>query len=176
MPNDITGAYNWAITECNKPNVGYSMTYREQQTVGGITYYDCSSFIWYALKQGGDFSLNPPAFTTVTMYSILSSLGFNIIVPDATTQTQEGDILWYDYGGGVNGHTEMVYQGGVGQAITMGAHGSSLPLPDQVSIHTYYTPNSNWQFLARWGGGIAHRQWIYLKKGVLLSRKRRVGY
>ena len=52
MP-DINKAYSWAIQTCNAPNVGYSNAYRNQQTVGGITYYDCSSFINYALLAGG---------------------------------------------------------------------------------------------------------------------------
>ena len=55
MP-DIQKAYNWAIGTCNAPNVGYSQAYRNQRTVNGITYYDCSSFIWYALM-AGDFQV-----------------------------------------------------------------------------------------------------------------------
>ena len=47
MPN-INQAYSWAVNTCNAPNVGYSQAYRNQQTIGGITYYDCSSFIWYS--------------------------------------------------------------------------------------------------------------------------------
>ena len=39
---DINKAYTWAIQTCNAPNVGYSQTYRNKQTVGGVTYYDCS--------------------------------------------------------------------------------------------------------------------------------------
>ena len=52
MPS-IQSAYNWSIETCAKENVGYSQTYRNQRTVNGITYYDCSSFIWYALIAGG---------------------------------------------------------------------------------------------------------------------------
>lgn len=154
MP-DINGAYNWAIATCNDPNVGYWMDHRYQETINGITYYDCSSFIWYALVQGGLFALPSPAFTTVDMHSVLLAAGFNIIVPDASTLSMAGDILWYDHGGGVNGHTEMVFAGGVGQARTMGAHGrNGIPLQDQVSINSGYTAYSyyGWQYLARWGG------------------------
>ena len=39
MPN-INQAYSWAVNTCNAPNVGYSQAYRNQQTIGGITYYD----------------------------------------------------------------------------------------------------------------------------------------
>lgn len=42
MPS-IQQAYNWAVETCANENVGYSQEYRNQQTVKGITYYDCSS-------------------------------------------------------------------------------------------------------------------------------------
>jgi len=153
LPN-ITGAYDWAIQTCNDPNVGYWMDHRYQETINGITYYDCSSFIWYALVQGGGFALPSPAFTTVDMLSVLTAAGFTIIVPDATTLSQPGDILWYDHGGGVNGHTEMVFAGGVGEARTMGAHGrNGIPLQNQVSINDNFRAYSvyGWQYLARIG-------------------------
>ena len=51
MP-DINAAYTWAVNCCNLPNVGYNNDYRNQRTVNGITYYDCSSFINYALLFG----------------------------------------------------------------------------------------------------------------------------
>lgn len=155
MP-DINAAWRWAINTCNAPNIGYSMDYREQQTVGGITYYDCSSFIWYALVQGGGFNLPSPPFATPSMYSVLQAAGFTFV--PLSGQTLPGDVCFYDYGGGANGHTEMVFAGGVGEARTMGAHGSSLPLADQVSINSGYTPNSRWQYIARWGAGVTY-QW-----------------
>lgn len=155
MP-DINAAWRWAINTCNAPAVGYSMDYREQQTVNGITYYDCSSFIWYALVQGGGFNLPSPPFATPSMYSVLQDAGFTFIPLSAATIP--GDICFYDYGGGVNGHTEMVFAGGNGEARTMGAHGSSLPLADQVSINSGYTPNTRWQYIARWGNGFSY-QW-----------------
>ena len=155
MP-DINAAWRWAINTCNAPNIGYSMDYREQQTVGGITYYDCSSFIWYALVQGGGFNLPSPPFATPSMHSVLQAAGFTFV--PLSGQTLPGDICWFDYGGGANGHTEMVFAGGVGEARTMGAHGSSLPLADQVSINSGYTPNTRWQYIARWGAGVAY-QW-----------------
>ena len=56
MAANIDLAYKWAIDTCNAPNVGYSQSYRNEKTVNGITYYDCSSFIWYALL-AGDFPI-----------------------------------------------------------------------------------------------------------------------
>lgn len=155
--SDINAAWRWAVSTCNAPNIGYSMQYREQQTINGITYYDCSSFIWYALVQGGGFALPSPPFATPSMYAVLSAAGF-VDVP-LTGDTLPGDVCFYDYGGGVNGHTEMVYAGGTGQARTMGAHGSSLPLADQVSINAGYTNNTHWQHVMRYPGGYIAAQW-----------------
>ena len=155
MP-DINAAWRWAIDTCNDPNVGYWMDHRYQETINGITYYDCSSFIWYALVQGGGFNLPSPAFTTSDMYAVLAAAGFTFI--PLTAQTLPGDICFWD-GGGVDGHTEMVFAGGVGEARTMGAHGrNGIQLANQVSINSGYTPNSTWQYIARWGAGVDY-QW-----------------
>ena len=75
MP-DINKAYSWAVQTCNAPNVGYSQRYRNQQTINGITYYDCSSFINYALIMGGfvtpAYAPTKNAFTTSTEISELA--------------------------------------------------------------------------------------------------------
>lgn len=159
MP-DINAAYQWAIDTCNASNpwAGYSMTDREQVQIGNIVYYDCSSFIWYALVQGGGFILPTPPFATPDMLSVLTAAGFQIIVPTSTTTSLAGDILWYDHGGGPDGHTEMVFAGGVGQARTMGAHSANRPIADQVSIGANYVSYSDrqWQYLARWGNGVEY--------------------
>lgn len=129
MP-DINRAYSWAIETCNAPNVGYSQNYRNAQTVGGITYYDCSSFINYALLAGGfetpSYAPNRNAFTTYTEASELIRLGFTEV--DANGEYLAGDI------GLSKGHTEMCYKGGNGKGIFMGAHTDNAPLANQVSI------------------------------------------
>lgn len=150
MPS-ISVAYQWAIARCNAPNVGYSRDHREEETIDGITYYDCSSFIWYALKAGG-FPLTPPPFTTSTMIPILQSLGFTSV--PITGQWVAGDIVWR------SGHCEMVYSGGVGQGVTMGAHSANLPLEDQVSINDHVSTSANFTYLFRYGGGVPTREWI----------------
>ena len=110
MAGNINSAYAWAISTCNDPNVGYSQAYRNQQTVNGITYYDCSSFIWYALKAAGFPVGDGWPFVTQNMGSVLISLGFKE-VPNSG-EYKPGDI-------GVNPetHTEMCYQGGQGKGI-----------------------------------------------------------
>ena len=129
MP-DINKAYSWAIQTCSANNVGYSQSYRNQQTVGGITYYDCSSFINYALLAGGfstpAYAPYHNAFTTYTEITELARLGF--IEVDPNGEYKPGDIGWD------SGHTEMCYSGGTGKGVFMGAHTSYATLENQVSI------------------------------------------
>lgn len=129
MP-DINKAYTWAIQTCNAPKIGYSQSYRNQQTVGGVTYYDCSSFINYALLAGGfttpSYAPKYNAFTTYTMPDELTRLGFTEV--DALGEILPGDV------GLSSTHTEMCYSGGVGEAVFMGAHTANASLVNQVSI------------------------------------------
>ena len=129
MPN-INTAYTWAVTCCGLPNVGYSQAYRNQQTVNGVTHYDCSSFINYALLAGGwatpGYAPSSNAFTTYTMEGVLQGLGFTQV--DSTGLILPGDI------GVSDTHTEMCYKQGTGSAVFMGAHTDNAPLENQVSI------------------------------------------
>lgn len=151
MP-DINRAYTWMIETCNANNVGYSQTYRNQQTVGGITYYDCSSIINYALLEGGfetpQYAPNHNAFTTSVEAGVLLGLGF--IEVDPAGENKPGDIGW------VSGHTEMCYQGNIGKGIYMGAHTSNAALQNQVSIGSSSgdpTYERSWTRLFRYGDG-----------------------
>lgn len=172
MP-DITKAYNWAIEKCNDPNVGYSQSYRNQQTVGGVTYYDCSSFIWYALKDGGFdvvgaferacWGYEGNAIVTAYECDWLKELGFSEI--NISDEWKPGDVLWR------SGHTEMVYKGATGSGRTMGAHSSQYALVDQVSINTNYS--SNWSRCFRYEDGASEEpetlSWIYGNRYLSLS-------
>ena len=153
MPN-LNVAYQWAINKCNEANIGYSQDYRNQQTVNGVTYYDCSSFIWYALLAGGfdvktayrtatgeTYSGN--AIWTAVERDWLRALGF--VEQNIQGTWQAGDILWR------SGHTEMVYSGGAGSGVTMGAHSSHRPLADQVSINSSASSYTSWTSLWRYG-------------------------
>lgn len=144
---DINKVYTWAIQTCNAPDVGYSTTYRNKQTVNGITYYDCSSFVNFALIAGGFYtpSYAPQynAFTAGTPeINELLRLGFTEV--DANGEYKAGDI------GVSNGHTEICYQGGQGEGTFMGAHTDNRPLVDQVSISDY---TSTFPRLFRYGNG-----------------------
>ena len=150
MP-DLNTAYTWAINTCNAPNVGYSWPYRNQQTVNGITYYDCSSFIWYTLIAGGwdpesEYGSSWP-FVTADMQPVLLRLGWQLVPLGG--EWLPGDIVWR------TGHVEMVYSGlGLGDGYTMGAHNYDEPLADQVSIRplpaSYY---NTYTALYRYGAG-----------------------
>lgn len=160
MPN-INNSYIWAVNTCNAPNIGYSQDYRQQQTVNGITYYDCSSFIWYSLISGG-FNLSGYPFTTGTMRPILTGqLGFTQV--PITGIWMPGDIGWR------TGHTEMVYQAlGTGNGYTMGAHTDSVPLADQVSISTVPDSQKRVPFteLYRYGsGGSGQTSYTWIRGG-----------
>lgn len=159
----IQTAYNWAVETCNKDNVGYSQSYRNQQTVNGITYYDCSSFIWYSLIAGGFDCVSANGgstwpFTTSTMARALPLLGFSRMEP--TQPWIPGDILLR------TGHTEMAFD----DTHTMGAHTSNTDLAQQVSINSNPTSASDWLELWRYGAG-AKSEWIkgnrYLSVGEM---------
>ena len=136
----IQTAYEWAIEKCNAPNIGYSQTNRMEKTVNGITYYDCSSFINYALLAGGfstpGYAPDHNAFTTWSESTVLSNLGFHRVT-DGTLKP--GDI-------GVSNnnsmqHTEMVYTVDGNKGQWMGAHTDAYALPNQVSITDYWSTN-----------------------------------
>lgn len=155
----IEDAWQWAVDTCENPNVGYSQQYRNQQTVNGITYYDCSSFIWYALKDGGGFDVvranggNTWPFTTFTMGNVLINLGFELI--DVNQEWKAGDInLNYD-----GEHVEMTYAGVAGhggQGRTMGAHTDQAALPAQVSVNNFISTSAAFPQLYRYSN-----DWIW---------------
>ena len=152
MSGNLTLAYDWVVQTCNAPNVGYSQVYRTGRTVNGITYYDCSSLISKALNVAGMLDPNP-WFTTATCAKYLTMAG-GIVTP-ITSPWQKGDVIWRA------GHMEMVYEpapSGSG-GITMGAHSSKYPLPDQVSINKYISSPSQWSKLWRFPAGVTV-EWI----------------
>ena len=147
---NLNKAYSWAISTCNAPDVGYSQIYRNQQTINGITFYDCSSFIWYALKAGG-LELTGWPFTTYNMGGILIQNGWTSV--PTSGEWLPGDI------GVSTAHTEMVYRGGLGYGVCMGAHTNNAILANQVSIGSssgnpdYISDSSRFPLLYRYGDG-----------------------
>lgn len=168
-PGSVSGFVEWCAEKCNDPNVGYSQTYREEQTVGGITYYDCSSFIWYGLYHN-DFDTEATGhsypFNTTAMPADLAAMGWREI--DRTGELKPGDIGW------TSTHAEVCYTGGTGEGVFMGAHSDQLPLADQVSINNYTSQGTDFTKIFRFsssgpgpGPSPARKKtkiWFYLKR------------
>lgn len=149
-PGSVSGFVQWCYDKCQDPAVGYNQAYREEQTVGGITYYDCSSFIWYGLLHN-DFDVEATghasrAFTTDEMPANLQAMGW-VEISDRTGEIKPGDIGW------TSGHAEVCYSGGQGQGVFMGAHSDQLPLADQVSVNNFASAGTDFEKLFRFMGG-----------------------
>lgn len=142
MPS-LTLAYNYVVDVCNWPYVGYSQGSARETvdiTTTDITYCDCSSLMSKALTVGG-YLENNPWFTTHNEQSYLTRCGWT--QQSISGVWLPGDILWR------SGHTEMVYTGGTGSGVTMGAHSSRYAFAKQVSINTYTSTASAWTYLYR---------------------------
>lgn len=96
----------WALEIAADDSHGYA-----QDARNGDPDYDCSSFIFYALKQAG-FDVGETPFTTFNMRAILERNGFTAIPYDPST-LEVGDILLDE-----NEHTEIY----IGNGQTVGAH------------------------------------------------------
>ena len=150
MP-DLQSAYNAIVSACNDAYIGYSQEYRRTITLGVNynTYCDCSSLISWALTIGGFYSSNP-WFSTSNEYQKLIDAGFYEVSKSGAWLP--GDILLRPRTSSRTGHTEMVYTGGTGQGITMGAHWAKPVFADQVSINSNYDSGSQYTFLMRYDG------------------------
>lgn len=138
------GMMQWAADMCSRPDVGYSQAYRNYVTVNGITYFDCSSFTFFAMWIGGGLDVGSLGYSTTlsdyqqglanawvvsTMVQALQSLGWVQASAADPTQWLPGDILVK-----TRTHTEILYS--QSPLECMGARNSSLPLSDQVAIHS----------------------------------------
>lgn len=149
MAFSIQGMYDWAVQECQRSDVGYWAHYpeRNQQTINGITYYDCSSFVFFACWLGGGWDPTPFGYSNnisayhngtanaMTVTPLLNALqataGFQSFDPQ-TEPWQAGDILIK-----ARTHTEICY---APPSRTMGAHNPSrgVSINDFQTSLTYY--------------------------------------
>lgn len=142
MPS-LTDAYNYVIAACEWPYIGYSQgAARETIDINANyrTYCDCSSLMSKALTVGGYF-YNNPWFVTDNEDYYLKKAGWQTF--NINGLWMPGDILWR------SGHTEMVYIGGNGSGVTMGAHTARYDFVNQVSINSYTSTGSSWSILYR---------------------------
>lgn len=138
----LQNAFDSVIAACNDKYIGYSQPLRTTIKLGQTTktYCDCSSLMSWALTRGGYYKSNP-WFTTATERSKLQAAGWTQV--NINGQWLPGDIVWR------SGHTEMVYQGGTGGGVCMGAHSPGYSFLNQVSIDSYKASASNYSELWR---------------------------
>ena len=161
MAFNVQGMYDWAVHECQRTDVAYSQSYRNQQTVRGITYYDCSSFVFFAMWLGGGLNVGQLGFSTnINDYHngnanawVVTSM-VNTYIPqiagfeyfDPTVEGwRAGDILAKTNVERERRHTEICY---TPPTRTMGAHNTA----NGVSINSYETGTSYYNVLIRWTG------------------------
>lgn len=156
----LAETYNYVINACNDPYIGYSQSQRTTGTLGVTyrTYFDCTSLMSKALTVGGYFSVNP-WFYSGNMRSKMASIGWTEYSA-GTTPWQAGDILLrIDRPNEVN-HAEMVYQGDGTGGYTMGAHLAKPDFADQVSINTFRSDGSQYDYIYRApDAGLLTRSW-----------------
>lgn len=102
----------WAVNIANNDSYGYCQHHRN-----GNPDYDCSSLVYYALKNSGyPVGSDGAAFTTYSMDGPLTKCGFRKIHINSYTELQPGDILWKQT------HTEIY----VGNGRKVGAHTNEI--------------------------------------------------
>ena len=153
---DVNAFWAWAVNVCNSGTAAYwqHIPERNQQTINGITYYDCSSFLFFACWQGGGLDVGAlgynnnindyhngtaNAWNVTMMIRSLTYAGFVQYDP-RTEPWQPGDILVK-----TRTHTEICY---AAPTQTMGAHSPS----GGVSINQFQTGTSYYDVLLRWPG------------------------
>ena len=103
-----TAYLSWAVSIAEDDSHGYSqgqaMGYASSRTGPD---YDCSSFVYYALLSAG-YEMPGYAFTTASMPSVLTGLGFEQLPYTGMADLLPGDILWVH--GDAAQHTE-IYMG-----------------------------------------------------------------
>ena len=161
MAFSIRDMYDWAVQECSRTDVAYSQSYRNQQTVNGITYYDCSSFVFFAMWLGGGLDVGSLGFSTnINDYHngranawVVTSM-VNTYLPQvpgfefydaSSTLWQEGDVLAKTNVIRERRHTEICY---ALPTRTMGAHNPTAG----VSINSYDTGYNYYNVLIRYTG------------------------
>ena len=115
--NEFIESYvQWMINIANNNTHGYSWV---PDDGGSYRYFspdvDCSSFVYYGLLKGANFTTNEiggSAFTTRDMIGILTKSGFKAYTFTSQDNLQRRDILWR------NGHTEVY----IGDGQNVGAH------------------------------------------------------
>lgn len=116
IPNQSTGTVtktlnpklqamiNWF--SARKGKVTYSMNART-----GPSSYDCSSAVYYAMKEAGFTDYTGWPFSTESMHDPLLKNGFELVAENKSTKLQQGDVIIWGkrgYSAGAGGHTMVM--------------------------------------------------------------------
>ncbi len=125
----------WAINTANDDSHGYSQARRYENPD-----YDCSSFVYYALKHAG-YDVGPSVFTTYSMGPCLERAGFRKIRISSYSELVPGDILWK------SDHTEIY----IGDGKRVGAHSDygHSDEGDQAEEVSVKGMNDGWYYVFR---------------------------
>ena len=125
----ISGTVSWAKKTCEDANVGYryGASHGAKTVEGDKTYYDCSAFVYWALKEGGSFDVDNAGgcFSTHNEAEVIGKLGYE----EGSTSGgwKAGDIFVSDT------HTMLAASDGSGSSANVyHASTSTKPFPDQV--------------------------------------------
>ncbi|NFG60033.1 hydrolase [Clostridium botulinum] len=128
--NNVAGVRNKIIAEakqiCDDPNVGYSRDYRGQ-TVGGKTYWDCSSFAKHCYEVAGLSIVD----ITGPQYNQVSNEGGKFI---SQSEALPADLVFWGKGDAC--HHVAIYAGDGYVYAARGSDGKKLA--DQVAYHALY--------------------------------------
>ncbi len=105
----------WAINIANDDSHGYSQCARSGPD------YDCSSLVWYALKETGfdENILGSYPFSTFTEANILKQLGFKEYTYTGHADLQPGDILLRSNHTGIYSGNDMVVEASINEHGTI---------------------------------------------------------
>lgn len=116
IPNQSTGTVtktlnpklqamiNWF--SARKGKVTYSMNART-----GPSSYDCSSAVYYAMKEAGFTDYTGWPFSTESMHDPLLKNGFELVAENKSIKLQQGDVIVWGkrgYSAGAGGHTMVM--------------------------------------------------------------------
>ena len=130
---DTTDTRNKIISEakkiCDDPKVQYSQEYRGK-TIGGITYWDCSSFVKHCYEIAGLSIVD----ITGPQYNQVQNEGGKFI---SESEAKPGDLVFWGKGNAC--HHVAIY---AGSGYCYAARGRDGKAPvDQVAYHALYTTN-----------------------------------
>ena len=92
----ISGVLDWAKKTCEDPKVKYIWggSHGAKSHEGEYTGYDCSGFVYWALKEGGGFDVDSaggPFITYTNEPTVLNNLGFE--AGDLSKGWKAGDVF-----------------------------------------------------------------------------------